>query len=289
MVSSLKMIYIYIDNHNISKRFTTMSVSLVIEIGYYSVQILSTSGDTHLGGDDFDKRIVDWLAASFRRDENIDLLKDKQAFQRLSETAEKTKKELSSLTEANISLCSIIATVDDPKHIETTLTRAKFEALCSDLFDRLKAPVKNCLRDAWLTFNDLDEVILIGGSTRTPAVQKADWQRSNRHNLEKPSIELLLVDSKQLADTFCRLLLSEMRKAHRLTQSRYAFHLTQICQVESMVMEAERFAGEDNEKNQAGSVICNRQKKLSELREKIEASGMKMRANSISEIIKLWI
>ncbi|XP_042015722.1 stromal 70 kDa heat shock-related protein, chloroplastic-like [Salvia splendens] len=149
----------------------TFDVS-VLEVGDGVFEVLSTSGDTHLGGDDFDKRIVDWLAASFKNDEGIDLLKDKQALQRLTETAEKAKMELSSLTQTNISLPFITATADGPKHIETTLTRAKFEELCSDLLDRLKTPVQNSLRDAKLSFSDLDEVILVGGSTRIPAVQE---------------------------------------------------------------------------------------------------------------------
>lgn len=117
-------------------------------------------------------RSGDWLAANFKRDEGIDLLKDKQALQRLTETAEKAKMELSSLTQTNISLPFITATADGPKHIETTLTRAKFEELCSDLLDRVKTPVENALRDAKLNFKDLDEVILVGGSTRIPAVQE---------------------------------------------------------------------------------------------------------------------
>ncbi|KAK9704956.1 hypothetical protein RND81_07G023000 [Saponaria officinalis] len=149
----------------------TFDVS-VLEVGDGVFEVLSTSGDTHLGGDDFDKRIVDWLAADFKRNEGIDLLKDKQALQRLTETAEKAKMELSSLTQANISLPFITATADGPKHIETTLTRAKFEELCSDLLDRLKTPVQNSLRDAKLSYSDLDEVILVGGSTRIPAVQE---------------------------------------------------------------------------------------------------------------------
>ncbi|KAK8682547.1 hypothetical protein V6N13_054932 [Hibiscus sabdariffa] len=149
----------------------TFDVS-VLEVGDGVFEVLSTSGDTHLGGDDFDKRIVDWLADNFKRDEGINLLKDKQALQRLTETAEKAKMELSSLTQANISLPFITATADGPKHIETTLTRVKFEELCSDLLDRLKTPVENSLRDAKLSFKDLDEVILVGGSTRIPAVQE---------------------------------------------------------------------------------------------------------------------
>lgn len=148
----------------------TFDVS-VLEVGDGVFEVLSTSGDTHLGGDDFDKRIVDWLAQNFKRDEGIDLLKDKQALQRLTETAEKAKIELSSLTQTNISLPFITATSEGPKHIETTLTRAKFEELCSDLLDRLRTPVETALRDAKLSFKDLDEVILVGGSTRIPAVQ----------------------------------------------------------------------------------------------------------------------
>ncbi|KAE8694922.1 Heat shock 70 kDa protein 7 [Hibiscus syriacus] len=135
---------------------------LVLEVGDGVFEVLSTSGDTHLGGDDFDKRIVDWLAENFKRDEGIDLLKDKQALQRLTETAEKAKMDLPFIT----------ATADGPKHIETTITRVKFEELCSDLLDRLKTPVENSLRDAKLSFKDIDEVILVGGSTRIPAVQE---------------------------------------------------------------------------------------------------------------------
>ncbi|PIN09295.1 Molecular chaperones mortalin/PBP74/GRP75, HSP70 superfamily [Handroanthus impetiginosus] len=148
----------------------TFDVS-VLEVGDGVFEVLSTSGDTHLGGDDFDKRIVDWLADNFRKDEGIDLLKDKQALQRLTETAEKAKIELSSLTQTNISLPFITATAEGPKHIDTTLTRAKFEDLCSDLLDRLKTPVQNALKDANLSIKDIDEVILVGGSTRIPAVQ----------------------------------------------------------------------------------------------------------------------
>ncbi|KAM3408005.1 hypothetical protein ACQJBY_001350 [Aegilops geniculata] len=148
----------------------TFDVS-VLEVGDGVFEVLSTSGDTHLGGDDFDKRIVDWLAGSFKNDEGIDLLKDKQALQRLTEAAEKAKMELSSLTQTNISLPFITATADGPKHIETTLTRGKFEELCSDLLDRLRTPVDNSLRDAKLSLKEIDEVILVGGSTRIPAVQ----------------------------------------------------------------------------------------------------------------------
>ncbi|BBN19745.1 molecular chaperone DnaK [Marchantia polymorpha subsp. ruderalis] len=149
----------------------TFDVS-VLEVGDGVFEVLSTSGDTHLGGDDFDKRIVDWLAANFKKDEGVDLLKDKQALQRLTEAAEKAKMELSTLSQTSISLPFITATADGPKHIDTNLTKAKFEELCSDLLDRCKTPVENSLRDAKLTFKDLNEVILVGGSTRIPAVQE---------------------------------------------------------------------------------------------------------------------
>ncbi|GJV30372.1 stromal 70 kDa heat shock-related protein, chloroplastic [Tanacetum coccineum] len=149
----------------------TFDVS-VLEVGDGVFEVLSTSGDTHLGGDDFDKRIVDWLAESFKRDEGLDLLKDKQALQRLTESAEKAKMELSTLTQTNISLPFITATSDGPKHIDTTLTRAKFEELCADLLDRLKTPVETALKDANLSIKDIDEVVLVGGSTRIPAVQE---------------------------------------------------------------------------------------------------------------------
>ncbi|KAH8514788.1 hypothetical protein H0E87_007583 [Populus deltoides] len=126
-----------LDNELLAQVFSFHIVIVVLEVGDGVFEVLSTSGDTHLGGDDFDKRVVDWLAGDFKRDEGIDLLKDKQALQRLTETAEKAKMELSSLTQTNISLPFITATADGPKHIETTLTRAKFEELCSDLLDRM--------------------------------------------------------------------------------------------------------------------------------------------------------
>ncbi|KAJ6715534.1 HEAT SHOCK PROTEIN 70KDA [Salix viminalis] len=149
-------------NDKVTKAVVTLHyIYAVLEVGDGVFEVLSTSGDTHLGGDDFDKRVVDWLAGNFKRDEGIDLLKDKQALQRLTETAEKAKMELSSLTQTNISLPFITATADGPKHIETTLTRAKFEELCSDLLDRLKTPVENSLRDAKLAFKDLDEMKLL--------------------------------------------------------------------------------------------------------------------------------
>ena len=149
----------------------TFDVS-ILEVGDGVFEVLATSGDTHLGGDDFDKKIVDYLAATFQKDEGIDLRKDKQALQRLTEAAEKAKIELSSVTQAEINLPFITATQDGPKHLDTTLTRGKFEELCSDLIDRCRIPVENALRDAKLSKTDIDEVVLVGGSTRIPAVQQ---------------------------------------------------------------------------------------------------------------------
>jgi molecular chaperone DnaK len=149
----------------------TFDVS-VLEVGDGVFEVLATSGDTHLGGDDFDKKIVDFLAEQFKKEEGIDLRKDRQALQRLTEAAEKAKIELSSVTQAEINLPFITATQDGPKHLDTTLTRAKFEELCSDLIDRCRIPVENALRDAKLSKNDIDEVVLVGGSIRIPAVQE---------------------------------------------------------------------------------------------------------------------
>ncbi len=149
----------------------TFDVS-VLEVGDGVFEVLATSGDTHLGGDDFDKKIVDYLAEEFRKAEGIDLRKDKQALQRLTEAAEKAKIELSSVTQAEINLPFITATQDGPKHLDTTLTRGQFEQLCADLIDRSRIPVENALRDAKLDKNAIDEVVLVGGSTRIPAVQE---------------------------------------------------------------------------------------------------------------------
>jgi len=149
----------------------TFDVS-ILEVGDGVFEVLSTSGDTHLGGDDFDKKIVDYLAEEFRKAEGIDLRKDKQALQRLTEAAEKAKIELSSVTQAEVNLPFITATQDGPKHLDTTLTRQKFEELCADLIDRCRIPVENALRDAKLDKSSIEEVVLVGGSTRIPAVQE---------------------------------------------------------------------------------------------------------------------
>ena len=148
----------------------TFDVS-VLEVGDGIFEVLATSGDTRLGGDNFDKQIVDYLASDFESNEGFNLKKDNQALQRLTEAAEKAKIELSSLTETNISLPFITATDTGPKHIECTLTRAKFEDLCSDPIKRCRGPVEQALKDARLANGDLDEVVLVGGSTRIPGVQ----------------------------------------------------------------------------------------------------------------------
>ena len=148
----------------------TFDVS-VLDVGDGVFEVHSTAGDTHLGGDDFDKRLVDWLAEEFQRDQGIDLRKDRQALQRLTEAAEKAKIELSSAVETTISLPFVTADAAGPKHLEMKLTRAKFEQLTADLVERCVEPVKRAIADAKITDRDIDEVILVGGSTRIPAVQ----------------------------------------------------------------------------------------------------------------------
>ncbi|MEW6378531.1 MAG: molecular chaperone DnaK [bacterium] len=149
----------------------TFDVS-ILEVGEGVCEVRSTSGDTHLGGDDFDKAIVDWLADEFRREQGIDLRKDRQALQRLYEAAEKAKCELSSMAQTIVNLPFITADATGPKHLSMTLTRAKFEQLTHQLVERCIGPVKQALNDAKLTEKDIDEVILVGGATRMPAVQE---------------------------------------------------------------------------------------------------------------------
>ena len=149
----------------------TFDVS-ILEIGDGVFEVMSTSGDSHLGGDDFDKKIVDYMAEQFRTAEGIDLRKDKQALQRLTEAAEKAKIELSNVTQSDINLPFITATQDGPKHLELTLTRAKFEELAADLIDRCRIPVEKALADAKLSKDRIDEVVLVGGSIRIPAVKE---------------------------------------------------------------------------------------------------------------------
>jgi len=149
----------------------TFDVS-VLEVGDGVFEVLSTSGDTHLGGDDFDKVIVDYLAATFKSNEGIDLRQDKQALQRLTEAAEKAKIELSNATQSEINLPFITATPEGPKHLDLTLTRAKFEELASTLIDRCRVPVEQALKDAKLSTGNIDEIVMVGGSTRMPAVKE---------------------------------------------------------------------------------------------------------------------
>ncbi len=148
----------------------TFDVSL-LDVGEGVVEVRSTAGDSHLGGDDFDRRLVDYLADEFQSAENIDLRKDPQALQRLFEAAEKAKVELSSVTQAQVNLPFVTADANGPKHLTTTIMRSKFEDLTADLVERCLGPVKQAMSDAKITANDIHEVILVGGSTRIPAVQ----------------------------------------------------------------------------------------------------------------------
>ncbi len=149
----------------------TFDVS-ILEIGDGVHEVLSTSGDTHLGGDDFDQKIMDWMCDEFKKQEGIDLRNDKQAMQRVKEAAEKAKTELSSVMETNINLPFITADANGPKHLDLQLTRAKFEDLSRDLLNRCKGPVENAIKDAGITKDEINEVVLVGGSTRIPAVQQ---------------------------------------------------------------------------------------------------------------------
>ena len=149
----------------------TFDVS-VLELGDGVFEVASTAGDNHLGGDDWDQRIIDWMADKFQAENGIDLRKDPMALQRLKEAAEKAKMELSSTTQTNINLPFITADASGPKHLDYTLTRAEFERITKDLLDRCKKPVEQALKDAGLKMGEVDEVVLVGGSTRMPAVQE---------------------------------------------------------------------------------------------------------------------
>ena len=149
----------------------TFDVS-IIDIGDGVIEVLSTNGDTHLGGDDFDQKIMDWMVREFKAKEGVDLSGDKMAMQRLKEAAEKAKKELSSSQTTNINLPFITATAEGPKHFDMDLSRAKFEELISDLVERTAIPVQNAMRDAGLSNSDIGKVLLVGGSTRVPCVQE---------------------------------------------------------------------------------------------------------------------
>ncbi len=150
----------------------TFDVS-ILDIGEGVLEVLSTAGDTHLGGDDFDQRIIDWMVAEFKKSNGIDLSSDKMAMQRLKEAAEKAKIELSGMAQTSINQPYITADATGPKHLELTLTRAKFNELTADLVERTMGPVRQAMSDAGLTASDLSKVLLVGGSTRIPAVQEA--------------------------------------------------------------------------------------------------------------------
>jgi molecular chaperone DnaK len=149
----------------------TFDVS-ILDVGDGVFEVKSTSGDTHLGGDDYDKKVVDWLAENFRRDNGVDLRQDKQSLQRLIEAAEKAKIELSSVSETTISLPFITADATGPKHLDTRLTRAGFEELTADLTERTTGPFRQAVKDAGLSVSDLDEIVLVGGATRMPVIQE---------------------------------------------------------------------------------------------------------------------
>ncbi|MGN0369166.1 MAG: molecular chaperone DnaK [Butyrivibrio sp.] len=149
----------------------TFDVS-IIEIGDGVIEVLSTNGDTHLGGDDFDQAIINWMVREFQNQEGVDLSKDKMALQRLKEAAEKAKKELSSATTTNINLPFITAVDGEPKHFDMNLSRAKFEELVHDLVERTAVPVQNAMKDAGLNYSEISKVLLVGGSTRVPCVQE---------------------------------------------------------------------------------------------------------------------
>ena len=150
----------------------TFDVS-ILEISDGTFEVKATNGDTHLGGDDFDKKVMDWMVAEFKRDNGIDLSKDKMAAQRLIEAAEKAKIELSSMTQTNINLPFVTADASGPKHLDLTLTRAKFDELTRDLVERTMGPTRKAMADAKLKGDDIDKIILVGGSSRIPAVQNA--------------------------------------------------------------------------------------------------------------------
>ena len=186
----------------------TFDVS-IIEIGDGVIEVLSTNGDTRLGGDDFDQKVIDWMLSEFKAQEGVDLSNDKMALQRLKEAAEKAKKELSSATTTNINLPFITATAEGPKHFDMNLTRAKFDELTHDLVEKTAIPVQNAMKDAGLTNSDIGQVLLVGGSTRIPAVQEkvrmlTGKEPSKSLNPDEcvalgASIEILLLDVTPLS------------------------------------------------------------------------------------------
>ena len=165
----------------------TFDVS-ILEIGDGVIEVLATAGDTRLGGDDFDQRIVDFLVAEFKKTEGMDLSKDRAAMQRLKEAAEKAKIELSGMTSTNINLPYITADINGPKHLDVTLSRAKFNEMTADLVERTMKPVRQAIADAGLKASDLHKVLLVGGSTRIPAVQEAVKGITGAEGLDRKSV-----------------------------------------------------------------------------------------------------
>ena len=188
----------------------TFDVS-ILDIGEGVLEVLSTAGDTHLGGDDFDQRIIDWMVAEFKKSNGIDLSNDKMAMQRLKEAAEKAKIELSGMSQTSINQPYITADATGPKHLELTLTRAKFNELTADLVERTMGPVRQAMSDAGLTASDLSKVLLVGGSTRIPAVQEAvkgitgkeGFRASTRTNVLQLAHPFRAAYSAAKSRTFC--------------------------------------------------------------------------------------
>ena len=179
----------------------TFDVS-IIEMGDGVQEVLATAGNNHLGGDDFDKKIMDWLVAEFKKEQGIDLSGDKMAMQRIKEAAEKAKIDLSGMTTAQISLPFITADATGPKHMETTLSRAKFNEMTADLVEATMGPVRQAMSDSGLTMNDIDKILLVGGSTRIPAVQEAIKKFSGKEPFKgiNPDVKgLLLLDVTPLS------------------------------------------------------------------------------------------
>jgi molecular chaperone DnaK (HSP70) len=252
----------------------TFDVSL-LSIGEGVVEVLSTAGDGHLGGDDFDRRIVDYLADEFQHDTGIDLRQDPQALQRLFEAAEKAKVELSSVTQTTVNLPFVTADASGPKHLNTTLRRSTFEQITSDLIERTKGPVQTAMSDAKVTANDIDEVILVGGSTRIPAV--ADNRVLARFRLENirpaprgvPQVEVTFdIDANGILNVSAR------DKDTGVEQTVTISETTNLDQseIERMIREAEEHRSEDERlremidaRNTLDSIAYQVEKRIQEL------------------------